>query len=219
MTAQSISTSTKLSAQSKKQTRKKHNDIRLQYLENLGQCGGTFILQSVTTGLEHLQGKPVTLLGSFFVTLKQCSGKDLRPGKDHTHTYTVHSYTTNGSNHSLPTTNCKIFAWSAAVMREIKTLKCTPEFSQQIRSISLGCSVTNREPMQYRPVTFKGCSYQLFNEDRTALVPAECFAVSYCQINVYISMDIKHTVIDVLAHSRQCFGSLRAFFRSVCAAS
>ena len=34
------------------------------------------------------------------------------------------------------------------------------------RSISLGSLTTNREPMQYRSVAFKGCSCQLFDGER-----------------------------------------------------
>ena len=41
----------------------------------------------------------------------------------------------------------------------------------------LGSSMTNREPMQYRPVSAKGCSYQLFDKDWTALVLAEYSSV------------------------------------------
>ena len=40
-------------------------------------------------------------------------------------------------------------------------------------------SVANREPMQYRSVAVRGCSYQLFDKDQTTLVPAECFLVLY----------------------------------------
>ena len=40
----------------------------------------------------------------------------------------------------------------------------------------------------------------VFDADRTTLVPPECFSLPYVRLNIYISMDIKHIVVNVSAH-------------------
>ena len=39
--------------------------------------------------------------------------------------------------------------------------------------------MTNHELVQYRSIAVRGCSYQLFNEDSTTLVPTKHFLLSY----------------------------------------